>query len=255
MNIENINIERGLVDVNVKSVLPDGRYGQLQSAYAVLNQDFLAGVSIDSIKKTAEALEKDAVIRYTQRVSVLENDILSKISTLNEYLDRTKTLLGTVSVSGDATVEILEDENNLGKFATIRTEILNGSSYNIKDMKVNFKILDPKAGNAIISENIITVSFDKKILDGQIRFSRDASRLDVGEKVKVQVDVFEGDITKLQTGIYNVIGETFSFTTTNNEVISDEELIFALSKANEIRLLIEEYKSNIQTMFSRSFDR
>ena len=253
LKIDDIDLSRGLVEVDVKSVLPDGRYGQLQSAYSVLSNDLIDGIRVEDIRKTAEALEKDAVLRYTKKVEILESDIEQKIKNINEYLDRTKTLLGTVSVSGDATVEILEDSNNFRKFATIRTEILNGSSYNIKEMKVNFKVLDPRADNAIIAENITTVSFDRKISDGQIRFSRDTSRLDVGEKVKVQVDIFDGDLTQLQTGLYNVVGDTYSLITTTNEVISNEELVFALNQAEKIKSKIIEYKEQIYKMFSGSF--
>lgn len=255
LNIDDIDVSKGLVDVNVKSVLPDDRYSQLQSSYAVISQDVLNGITVDDIQKTADVLEREAVLKYTNKVQTLEADIDNKINNIQEYIDRSKTLLGTVAISGDATIEVQEDENNLQKIATIRTEILNGSSYNIKDINVNFKVLDPRENNAVVTEVSSIVSFDRKMSGDQIRFSRETSRLDVGEKVRIQVDIVEGNVTQLQPGIYNVIGEIFRITTTNNEVIDMEGLLFALAQAERIKNNISEYKNNIQVMFSSSFDR
>jgi hypothetical protein len=255
LNINDIDLNKGLVEIDVLSVLSENKRERLKVSYNELGNDLLSGVSLKDINLTANKLEEVSIQEFQQKVNILENEINNKIKTIEGYISKTKNLLDSVSVTGKATIEIVEEKESNFKIAYINSNFINGSQFILDQVNVVFSVLDPNNKNQILASSPVRVSFDKRFEDERITFSKNNSQIAVGENVKVQVDITEGEFLNLESGVYSLTGRVVGIHTITDDIINKEQLIDGLGKAKLVKSKIVNYKKQVPQMFKSSFEK
>lgn len=248
-----IKFKNGLIEIDVLSILSKDETERLRASYSVLVTDLPDGISLKSIKQTAEKLEEVSIKDFQSQVENLEAELDKKIEKIEAYLDKTENILNSVTINGDATVDVKQTEEKSLKVATINSVFLNGSQYIIDELRVVFSVLDPNEPSNILAVSPVKVSFDKRFEDDRVTFNKNNSRISVGESIKVQVDITEGSLVTLPEGVYAVSGQVSGVKTTLNEKINSIALERGLDVAQNMKKVIEDYKSSVPDMFKSSF--
>ena len=180
-----VDLSKGLVEVDVASVLERDGYSQVTAAYSVVGQQASQGISVTEINNLARQMETSAIQNFQNHVDNYIYDLNLRKTKISAYLDNLSKNLQSVVLSGPSL--IIE---NAGSFnsATLTAELINGSNAKVSRAILNVTVLD-QTGNEIVSS------------DEEISFGRSLS---IGEKKNFSLSVLSSEIVGLEPSKYNV---------------------------------------------------
>ena len=231
-----IDLSKGLLEVDVASVVAKDSNSRLTAAYSVIGSQAATGITLTEIQNLARQMEGNAVLSYSNHVDNFIYDLGQKRSRVVAYVDNMNTVLGSVITSGTK----LNIGNN-GSFNTgsIDVTITNGSSVDVSEMALSLSVVD-NAGN-VIASGIENVKFLRSIA--------------VGETKELTANIINNDILSLPLGTYSVTATVVSVVTKQGETLSNTQALEALAYLDNMISETEAYKNKIQQMFDKSFDR
>lgn len=233
---EKIDFSQGLVEVDVKSVLPMDTAGMLAAAYTSFGASF-DGMTVEQVIATAGTEEQSAVQRFQARIDREIQSATQKRDEIKQVVDKAEALVKSVTFSGGY---IIIPEANSGpiKFGS---DVLNGTAYTVGSITMKVNILNSAA---------------EKVGETEAGVQLGMSAIPKGNTRRIEVDIVNPDI-KLPAGQYTATASALSFDgydDNNNKV--DLSIGAALEAVAYLNALIDsygKYKEQIPDMLPKSF--